>query len=292
MRPRAGPRKPGPPGAPLAARPRGADALGMPTATRALLALVAVLPLAACGRGAGDPLARIQERGALIVALEAEFKPFEYVDPTGTIVGFDVDLARAIADDLGVKLELRNVKYETIVAELTSGKVDLIVSGMTITPERARSVRFTTPYFHTWTALLVSTSRASDVRQVEDLDREGRIVAVKEATTGEQVVRRLCPRAKVISHKTENAAALDVAEGRADAFLYDLSSLIEQQRQHPERTRVVSKPITVEPYGIATHPDDGTLLARVDALIAAMKEDGRLEALVARHKPVGGVEPR
>jgi polar amino acid transport system substrate-binding protein len=264
----------------------------MPTAARLLLALVAILPLAACGRGAGDALARIQERGALVIATEAEFRPFEYVDPAGNVVGFDIDLARAIADDLGVRLELRNVKYETIIPELTSRKVDLIVSGMTITPERARSVRFSQPYFHTWTALLVSTKRAADVQGVEDLDRDGRVVAVKEATTGEQVVRRLCPKAKVISHKTENAAALDVAEGRADAFLYDLSSLLEQHRQHPDRTRVLDEAITVEPYGIAVHPDDAALLARVNAVIAAMKKDGRLEALVARHGPVGGVEPR
>lgn len=259
---------------------------------RPLSALLVLAFLAACGRDSEDPLARIRERGRLLVALEAEFPPFEYVDDTGTVVGFDVDLARAIAADLGVALELRNVKYESIIDELNSGKVDLIVSGMTITPERARSVSFTEPYFFTWTALLVSVPRGADVAGMADLDREGRVVAVKEATTGEQAVRRLCPRAKVVSHKTENAAALDVAEGRADAFLYDLSSVREHHRQHPERTRLIETPVTVEPYGIAARQDDPGLLSRVNGVLAALRRDGRLAALMARYGPAGSLEAR
>lgn len=260
----------------------------------ALTSLVfALLGLAACGeRAADDPLQRIRSRGALIVATEAEFKPFEYVTPTGEIVGFDVDLARAVAEDLGVSLVLRNVRFESIIAELATGKVDLIASGMTVTEERSRSVLFSEPYFFTKTCLLVSRKRREDVRSIADLDRPDRVLAVKESTTGATTAALRCPKARIVSHKTENAAALDVAEGRADAFLYDLTSVREHQRQHPEATFLLEEPVTFEPYALAVRPDEPALKARVDAVLRALRAGGGLEAIFRRHAPEGTLEAR
>lgn len=255
--------------------------------------LTPLLWLCACGeRAPDDPLARIRSRGALVVATEAEFKPFEYVTPTGEIVGFDVDLVRALAEDLGVTLVLRNVRFESIVAELATGKVDLIASGMTVTPERAKSVLFSEPYFFTKTCLLVSSKRRDDVRSIADLNRPERVLAVKESTTGATTAALRCPKARIVSHKTENAAALDVAEGRADAFLYDLSSVREHQRQHPDATFLLEEPVTYEPYALAVRPDEPALKARVDALLRALRADGRLEAIFRRHAPEGSLEAR
>lgn len=256
------------------------------------LLLLSALP-GGCGRRTpGDPLERIRARGRLIVATEAEFKPFEHVTATGEIVGFDVDLVRAIAADLGVALELRNVRFESIIDELISGKADLIASGMTVTPERARSVLFSEPYFFTKTCLLVNVRLREEVRSVADLDREGRTIAVKESTTGAATAAKRCPRARLISHKTENAAALDVAEGRADAFLYDLSSVREHQRQHPETTFRLEEAVTFEPYALAVHPEEPALKARVDAVLRALRADGRLEAIFRAHGPEGSLEAR
>lgn len=258
---------------------------------RLLLAALLLLPAAACGRAGGaSTLERIRERGALVIATEAEFRPFEWVEPSGKVVGFDIDLAQAVADALGVRLEVRNVKFDSILSELRQGLADLVVSGMTVTPERAQSVRFSQPYFFTVTALLLHRASAGTVASARELDDPARTVAVKEGTTGEQAARAMLPRARLVSHKTENGAALDVAEGRADAFLYDLHSVEQHHAQHPERTVLLRTPVTVEAYAIAGRLEDSELMARVDATLEAMRKDGRLAALMARHGPTGSIE--
>lgn len=276
-------------------RPRSSG----PTPSRSLLALV-VVPLLAwlavllggCGRGgSSSTLDRIRERGVLVIATEAEFRPFEWVEPSGKVVGFDIDLAQAVADSLGVRLEVRNVKFDSILSELRQGLADLVVSGMTVTPERAQSVRFSQPYFFTVTALLLNRASAGTVASAKELDDPARRVAVKEGTTGEQSARAMLSRARLVSHKTENGAALDVAEGRADAFLYDLHSVEQHHAQHPDRTVLLRTPVTVEAYAVAGRLEDGDLMARVDATLEAMRKDGRLAALQARHGPTGSIEP-
>ena len=258
-----------------------------------LLVLVCLLSLQLAGCGSsepGDPLARIRARGALVVATEAEMAPFEYIQPDGSIAGFDVDLARAVADDLGVKLELRNVKFVSIWEDLATGRSDLIASAVTITEERRRSVLFSQPYFFTVTALLVNKAKAGEIRSIVDLDREGRVLAVKAGTTGEAAARERCPRARIVSHETENGAALDVAEGRADAFLYDLANVKQHHKNHADRTVLLLEPVTYEPYALAVRPEDAALMARADAVISAMRKDGRLAELMKRHGPDGSLE--
>ena len=263
-------------------RPMRLTSLLLPVGLAALLLPSLLLP--GCGEPApaGGILERIRARGALVVATEAEFPPFESVEG-GQIVGFDVDLVRAVADDLGVRLELRNVSFKSIIDELTSGKVDLIASGMTVTDERARTVLFSDVYFTTITCLLVSTARRGDVRSVEDLDRPDRTVAVKEGTTGEVAAKKRLTKAHIVSHEAENTAAMDVAEGRADAFLYDLSSVTQHQQRNPERTFLIEAPVTHEPYAMACRLSDAALKQRVDAVLARLRTEGRLAALLAKH---------
>jgi polar amino acid transport system substrate-binding protein len=259
------------------------------TPSRLLSALVLVV-LAACG-GAPEAtdlwensvIRRARERGKLVVALEAEFRPFEYVEADGSLAGFDVDLAREIARHLGTEIEFRNVPWESIVAELTTGQADLIVSGMTATPQRALTLSYSQPYFHTRTCLLVSKERAPDVRSVTDLDRAGRIVAVKQGTTGEEAARVRCPKAEILTFKTENGAALEVAQGRADAFLYDLASVRAHHEQNPDTTFLLLDAVSVEPYAIACRKGDPETIAWLDLVLAHMRKDGRLEALYERH---------
>jgi polar amino acid transport system substrate-binding protein len=232
---------------------------------------------------AGPTVEGVKKRGALVVALEAEFKPFEYLNEKGEIAGFDVDLARILARELGVKLEIRNVAWESIIPELSTKKADLIASGMTVTEERAKTVAFSEPYFYTVTALLVSRERASNVHGVADLDRAGRVVVVKQGTTGETAANAKVPRATIRSYPTENAAALEVAQGRADAFLYDLASVRAHHEQHPKTTFLITEPVTFEPYAVATRPGDPAFVAWVNQVLAAMRAKGCMKELYARH---------
>jgi polar amino acid transport system substrate-binding protein len=166
---------------------------------------------------------------------------------------------------------------------LVTEKADLIVSGMTVTEERARTIAFSEPYFYTVTALLVSREKASDVKRIQDLDRAGRVVVVKQGTTGEAAANAKAPKATIRSYPTENAAALEVAQGRADAFLYDLASVRAHHEQHPKTTFLLTEPVTFEPYAVGMRPGDPSLVAWVNQVLAAMRSNGCTKELYARH---------
>jgi polar amino acid transport system substrate-binding protein len=256
------------------------------SATSALLALL----LGACGRPPeatnlweASVIRKAKERGRLVVALEPEFQPFEYLDERGEIVGFDVDLARELGRDLGVPVEFRKVAWETISAELASGNADLIISGRTTTPERALSESYSDPYFETITCLLVSKKKAPELRGIQDLNQPGRVVAVKLGTTGETAARRRCPRAEIVTFPAENAAALEVAQGKADAFLYDLAAVRKHAAEYADLTFVIEDPVSVEPYAIACRKGDPETVAWLNLCLSLMRRDGRLKELYARH---------
>ena len=262
--------------------------------SRLLTCLLALL-LIGCGQqgGAsgdlwkGSTIRKAKERGTLRIATEPTFPPFEYIQD-GEIVGFDVDLANIIAKHLGVAVEFKRVKFESIIPTLIGGDVDLIISGMTATPERALKVSYTDPYFLTALNLLVSKSRAADAKSVEDLDKEGRIIAVKLGTTGDITAKRVFKQATVRQFKTQNLAALEVAQGNADAFLYDLDAVRKQHAEHKGTTFIIDTPVSQEPYAIACRKGDPETLAWLNLVLRTIRLDGRLKELYDKHGLEGG----
>jgi polar amino acid transport system substrate-binding protein len=245
---------------------------------------------AGAGKG-GEPtdlweasvIRKVAERGTLVVAMEPGFLPFEYVDDQDRLVGFDVDLARLLGEALKVRVEFVQVAWDSIIPTLLTGKCDLIISGMTATPERALSVSYTDPYFHTVTCLLVSKKRAGDVKGIEDLDRAGRVVVVKAGTTGDFAAQKRCPKARIVRVGKEVDAAQEVVHGRADAFLYDLWSIRNHHRLNPDATFVVAEPVTREPYGIACRKGDPETVAWLNLALRTFRLDGRLKELYDKH---------
>jgi len=254
------------------------------------LCLSALVFLAACGGPSqsaslwkNSTISQAKERGKLIVALEAEFEPFEYIDKTGTLVGFDVDLARILAAEMDIAVEFMNVDFDGIIDSLLSKKCDLIISGMTATPRRALRVSYSDPYFHTITCLLVSKKRAPDLKGIADLNQPGRIVAVKQSTTGHNAANARCPKAEIVSYGKETDAALEVAFGRADAFLYDLRAVQNHHAKHPDTTFILREPVSVEPYAIACRKGDPDTVAWLNLVLHHLTRDGRLEELYAKY---------
>lgn len=264
-----------------------------------LLALVvaaaSVAPaLVACGRGAppsggGDLVARstvqqVVERGELVVLMEAQFKPFTYKED-GVLKGFDVDLARALADELGVKVRFEEREWGMLATELLQGKGDLVISGLTATPKRALTAAFSTPYFLTRTIALVGVPSADGLTSVRQLDAPGRTVVAQGQSTGEVAARKHLPKAKLLTFPTEAACVLEVVQGRADAFVYDEWQIREHARLNPGRTRVLDETLSVEPYGIEFRRGDPETAAWLDLTLRTMRLDGRLAALFAKHLP-------
>ncbi len=265
---------------------------------RLLLSLVLVALLSACGGPShsmdlweGSTLNKAKKRGKLIIATEAAFRPFEYIDENGEIAGFDIDLGRIIAKEMEIDVEFKNVHWDSIMPSLLTRKADLIISGMTATPLRALRVSYSDPYYHTIICWLVSAKKAPGVKGLTDLDKPGRIIAVKQGTTGDIVAGKRCANAEIKRFDDDTSAALEVALGRADALLFDLRAVQNHHKTHAKATYVVREAVSVEPYAIACRKGDPDTVAWLNLLLHHMRRDGRLEELYAKYD-LENVDPR
>ncbi len=231
----------------------------------------------------GSALNTVVKRNKLIVGMEVKFFPFEYADTSGKPTGFDVELANLAARELGVEIEIRDIEFSGLIPSLQGGKIDMIISGMTRTLTRAKTVTFTQPYFETGLCALLSNKKAPDVTQIDQLDQTGRVIAVKLGTTGDIVATRRFPKATINRFKEETACVMEVAAGRADAFLYDQLSISKHQKDNPNTTHAILKPFTYEPYAIAIRSGDFDFLNWLNLFLETIKADGRYRELYQKY---------
>jgi polar amino acid transport system substrate-binding protein len=224
-------------------------------------------------------LNQVVKRNRLIVGMEVKFFPFEYADTDGRPIGYDVDLAKIAAQELGVQIEIKDMEFSGLIPALQAGKIDMIISGITRTLERAKTVSFTQPYFEAGLCALISNKRAPDVSEIAQLNGEGRILAVKLGTTGDIVTAKLFPKAQVKRFKEETSCVLEVVSGRADAFIYDQVSISRHHAQNPETTHAILRPFTYEPYAIAIRRGDSDFLSWLNIFLETIKADGRYQEL-------------
>jgi len=246
---------------------------------RLLLLACAVLAAVGCRRDDRSTLDILLERGELIVGTEPEFPPFESIDEHGEYVGFDMDMARELAKDLGVRLRIEPMAFDSLPTAVSTGKIDVIMSGMTAKEERRKSLAFTEPYFLTGLCLLVNASAGI----AEPADVNGKRVVVKLGTTGDMNAPLLFRDIEITRLDTEGACALEVVQGRADAFLYDQLSILRHHQQNPKTTRALLEPLTKEPYAMACRRGDQKFVDRLDAFLETIRADGRYDRIYAEH---------
>ncbi len=227
----------------------------------------------------GSTLNQTVKRNKLIVGMEVKYFPFEYSDEKGQPIGFDVEIAQTIAKELGVEIEIKDMEFSGLIPALQSGKIDLIISGMTRTLTRAKTVSFTQPYFETGLCALLSNKRAPDVKDVKELNAPERIIAVKLGTTGDLVTGKLFPKAQINRYKEETACVREVVTGRVDAFLYDQLSIGKHQKQNPDTTHAILSPFTYEPFAMAIRKGDADFLGWLNLFLETIKADGRYNEL-------------
>jgi len=213
----------------------------------------------------------------LVVGMELNYPPFEMTDASGAPAGISVELARALATSLQRPLRIENIAYDGLIPSLKTGKVDLIISSMTATAERARSVDFSEPYLKTGLSLLFH--KASTAKTLADLDAKGRTVAVKKGTTGHQYATENLKKARLLVLDKETNCVLEVAQGRADAFIYDEMSTYQNWKRHPEQTRTVLKPFREESWAVALKKGNATLRKQVNAFLVKFRADGGFDRL-------------
>lgn len=217
----------------------------------------------------------------LRVGMDLSYPPFETIGADGRPAGVSVDLASALADELGRPLIIENIPFPGLIPALRSGKIDIILSSMTASAERARAVAFSDPYLTTGLAALVGS--ASNVHSPADLDQPGRTIVVRQGTTGEVFARATLKNARLVTLEKENACVLEVTQGKADAFIYDQMSVFQNAKRHPDTTRPLLDPLQAESWAVALRLGDDDLRAQVNAFLAKFRTDGGFDRLADRY---------
>jgi polar amino acid transport system substrate-binding protein len=236
-----------------------------------LLIMTALLTMG-CARRGPPPL---------VVGMELAYPPFEMTDPQGEPAGVSVDLARALAAALGRPLKIENTPFDGLIPALKTGRIDLVISSMTATDERRQSIDFSEPYLHTGLAILAGIGR--NVTSLADLQQPGRTVAVKLGTTGELYARDVLTNATITVLKEETACALEVIQGKADAFLYDQMSVYQHWHRNRDTTRALLEPFQQESWAIGLRKGQDELREQVNAFLQSYRAQGGFEALADRH---------
>ncbi|OGP61573.1 MAG: amino acid ABC transporter substrate-binding protein [Deltaproteobacteria bacterium RBG_13_49_15] len=225
-------------------------------------------------------LEQILKNGELRVGFEAGYMPFEMTDKKGGFVGFDMDMAKEMAKAMGVKFAPVNTAWDGIIPALITEKFDIIMSGMTVTQERNLKINFADPYIVVGQTVLVSKKHAGKIKSYLDLNKPEFIITSKLGTTGEQAVKRLISKAKYKSFETEPEAALEVVNGKADAFVYDLPyCAVFMAQQGAGKLVFLDKPFTYEPLAWAIRKGDPDFVNWLNNFLRQVKNDGRYDQI-------------
>lgn len=233
------------------------------------LTLAATLLLAGCGKS----------DDVLVVGTNAAFPPFEYVGGQSgdEIKGFDIDLAKQIAKDAGKTLKVENMKFDSLIVALNSGKIDFIASGMTITAERQANVNFSDPYYEATQVVLVNKDNDS-IHTLEDI--KDKHFAVQLGTTADIMSKKYTQN--ITAFNTGFEAIMELKNAKVDLVLFDSEPAANYLAKNPE-LKMIKLDFPAEFYGFAVSKEQPELLASINKTLANMKADGQYQTLVSTH---------
>jgi ABC-type amino acid transport substrate-binding protein len=239
---------------------------------------------------------RVEEFGVIRVGMDPNWVPFEFVDGSGQLSGFDVELARELGKRLGIKVHITNFSFDGLYDALTAGQADMVISAMVVDMGRSADFAFSTPYFDAGQVVVVGPD-GDDIEGMKDLSR--RVLAVELGSNADIVARRWARRLADLTllHTDSTAGALAaVVDGQADAALTDrgtaliaLKADVQQRKTQTQASqddqqietnlRIIGEPVTDEQYAIIVRKESKGLLGAVNAALGEMRRDGTLEEM-------------
>jgi len=223
---------------------------------------------------------RIVQNGELVVGTAGSMPPLNMTTKDGQVVGIEPDLARYIATAMGVELRIETMPFADLLPALESGKVDMVLSNMTITPKRNLNAAFVGPYYVSGKAFLTKQETIALAREAEDVNSvEVKLAALKDSTS-QYFVQEAIPDAKLVTTEDYDAAVAMVRSGEVHALVADYPICLVSVFRYPEEGLLtVVTPLTYEPIGIAVPPNDPLLVNWLDNFLDTMKVSGNLESI-------------
>lgn len=217
------------------------------------------------------------EEGVLTMGTNAAFPPYEYKDGD-TIVGIDAEIAQALADKLGLQLEIVDMDFSSLITSIQSGKIDISLAGMTVTEERKQNVDFTDSYATGVQSIIVK--EGSDIQSVDDL--EGKLIGVQEGTTGHLYCSDDYGEENVIAYTNGATAVQALLQDKVDCVVIDqqpAKAFVEAN----EGLKVLDTAYTTEDYAAAVSKDNPALTAALNTALQELKDDGTIQSILDKY---------
>ena len=260
----------------------------------ALMAAAMMLTVAACGgsdaassaassAAAGEAALTTVTDGVLTMGTNAAFPPYEFVDENNEIAGIDADIAKAVAEKLGLKLEIKDMAFDSLITAVESGSVDIVLAGMTVTPERQEAVNFTTSYATGIQVVIVTEGSA--IASIDDL--EGKKIGVQSGTTGD-IYCSSAPEdggygEDAVSRFDNGALAVQaLMNGQVDCVVIDnepAKAFVDAN----DGLKILETEFAVEDYAAAINFENTALLDAVNDALAELDTEGKLDEIVGTY---------
>lgn len=232
-------------------------------------AVMMAVMLSACSGGASSSK-------KLTMATNAEFPPFEYLEGE-EVVGADADIAKAIADKLGMELEITNIDFDAALTGAATGKYDVAIAGITANDERKKNMDFSNDYYKASQAIIVTAD--SEIKTAADLT--GKTISCQEGTTGEQYL--LDENYNIQSFKTGAEAISALTTSKVDAVVIDNEVAKSLSEKQAGKTVVLAEALTKENYAIATKKGNTELVNKINKALDELKSEGKLAEIFAKY---------
>jgi len=218
------------------------------------------------------------KNNVVYVGTNAEFMPFEYLDKN-KIIGFDIDLLDAISKETGLEFKIQDMAFDGLLPALQTKKIDMVIAGMSATPERQKAVAFSKPYFKAKQVVITTPEKAKSLKSFKDL--AGKKVGVMLGFTGDTVVSEI-KGVKVERFNAAYAAILALSQNKVDAVVLD-SEPAKKYTANNKQFVIANIPAEEEDYAIAFRKNDKELINKVNAALDKIKSNGEYDKILKKY---------
>ncbi|MEN6467391.1 MAG: transporter substrate-binding domain-containing protein [Smithella sp.] len=231
---------------------------------------------------AGPTIDKILKKKELVVGTTANLPPMAFKAKDGKLKGLDIDLSRLIASSMHVKLRLVEMPFDKLIPALESGKIDMILSCMTITPERNLRVVYVGPYFMSGQSILTTKDIADKIHGLADINKPDFTVAVPKGTTTERIAKMILPKATLVVVESTGETLDLLREKKVMALMADYPFTSVESMRHRNKDFVANPPFSIEPVGIAIRQGDPLLTNFLQNTLLLLKGEGLLDKMTER----------